>query len=1083
MESLKLYWLGPPLVELRGRALRLETRKVVALLAYLSLTPGLGRRETLAAMFWPEANQKKALGNLRRTLASLKSDLPGWIEADRETITLKRNNRLWIDVEAFHQSLQDVRTHDHRGPGPCEACLDGLNEAVGYYRADLLDSLSVGDSLAFDEWQLFQRESLRREYAEALQSLCSGYAQRGDWETAILWARRWFALDRLHEPASRVLMDLYARSDQRSAALRHYEELSRLLQEQTGQEPEPETRELYVRLRGGVEVKQQPAQFSPFPILKTKLYIPTAPASRVVRSSLIECLREVEKKAVTIISAPAGFGKTSLLAEWIGRTSLPVAWLSLDKGDNDPYRFLGYLIAALESVHEGIGTEAQQLMQSASPMPPPIILASLINKLSSVPGPCALVLDDYQFISEPAVHEIVTYLLDHLPSSLHVVIATRADPPIRLGRLRAYGAMLELRTQDLRFTPGEAVEFLNAVMRLGLSAEEIDILEARTEGWVVGLQMAALSLKGRENAGEFIRAFSGSHRYVLDYLVEEVLKRQPAHIQAFLLETSILEKLSGPLCDALMSEGGRGAGAGSQDILEYLEQSNLFVIPLDDHKEWYRYHHLFADLLRSRLQQSSLECVLALHAGASHWFESHGFLNEAIEHALLSKDFERSANLLDGSSKTRVLINIFAVERWIEQIPAEILRSHPWIHVSQSWVLLSMGKLDRIERLLKQAEDCLEGQDASRMSGADAEDIRGHTAMIRAYLAFFRGQPRVTIEHATLALRNIRESNHYLRSRITLQLGESYSVLGELQEGIRYLYKAIELSTRQNDFSVATVAYFRLGNVLKVMGRLGEAEKTARQNIQALKDMGGYDSPMLGKPETALGDVLRERGELQAARELLVAGHKHSQLQGQPYDLVYSFMHMARLLEAEGNKEQAAEFLAQAEPLFVAYSNPPAVRLTFDACQVALWLRLGRVEQALDWAARQHLDASLPVTYASEPQLIPVARLLLAQRRLDEARELLERLAAAAVQAGRNGRLMEVLILQALTLQARGDPASALGALSRALELAQPEGYMRLFLDEGQPLIELLEALAASASDLKLKDYVNRLLDASAVTA
>ena len=949
------------------------------------------------------------------------------------------------------------------------------------YRGDFLEGLNLSDSPIFDEWQFFQRDGLRMEFAEVLQRLSSEHAGSEQWDQAIASARRWVALDRLHEPACRALMDLYVRSGQRTAALRQYEELEHLLHEQVGQEPEQETRRLYeqVRRRGESKETAESSEHSfSFPLLKTKLYIPTAPNSKVIRSHLIERLGEVETKALTIVSAPAGFGKTTLLAEWIGQTPLPVAWLSLDKGDNDPYRFLVYLIAALESIHEGIGAEAQQIMESPQPVPPHIVLASLLNKLDNAAEPFVLILDDYQFIAEHAVHEILTYLLDHLPSSLHLVIATRSDPPVQLGRLRAHGQMMELRTQDLRFTSEEATDFLNAVMRLELPVEDIQALEARTEGWVVGLQMAALSLKGHENASEFIRDFTGSHRYVLDYLMEEVLKRQPAHIQTFLLETSILEKLNGSLCDALMSEECRQSGQSGQDVLEYLERSNLFLIPLDDHKQWYRYHHLFADLLQSRFNQFSADREIALHAVASQWFEEQGLLNEAVDHALLSKDFHRSANLLDRSSQTRVLINIFAVQKWIQKIPEEIIRQHPWIHISQSWIWLSMGKLDRIEGLLKQAEDCLRGDDVRRMSEIEVEDIHGHIAMLRAYLAFFRGEPLVTIEQATLALQNVRQSNDFLRSRIALQLGESHSVLGELQEGIRYLYKAIEMGIKANDYSVATVAYFRLGNVLKVQGKLVEAERIYRQNLQALKEMGGNDSPMLGKPEVGMGDLLRERGQLDAARELLVAGHKHSEHTGQPYDLVYSYIFLARLLQAEGEEEQAADLLSQAEPLFLSYTNPPAVRLAFESYQVSLWLRVGNLNRAENWVAENQLDCHTGITYSTEPKLISLARVLLAQGRLAEAHELLNRLATSTEVNGRTGRLIEILVLQALALQAAGDTPSALDALCKGLKLAEPEGYMRIFLDEGAPLLRLLQDLRGLRLERWSNNYVDRLLDA-----
>lgn len=1079
MEALKLYWLGTPLVELKGHAVKLETRKATALLAYVSSAAMRCPREFLATLFWPEKNQQQALANLRRTLASLNASLPGWIEADRDSISIKRNQSIRTDVDSFHNDLLLLKKHDHTEGELCDECLSNLERALSHYRGDFLDGLNLADCPNFDDWQFYKRDGLRQELAGALQQLSSAHALREHWEPAIAYARRWLALDRLHEPAARTLMDLYARSGQKTAALRQYEELKRLLSEQVGQEPEAETRQLYQQLRGR-EGTRETAQAAPgassLPLLKTKLYIPAKPASRVIRSRLVERMNEIPQKPLTLISAPAGFGKTTLLAEWIAQTSLPVAWLSVDQGDNDPYRFIAYLITALESVQEGVGCEAQQLIESTQVIPTHIILAALLNELGKLVEPIVLVLDDVQFISQGAVHESLAYLLDHLPANLHLVISTRADPPLQLGRLRATDQLLELRTRDMRFTPAEATQFLNDVMRLGLSVDEVEALEGRTEGWVVGLQMAALSLKKTGNTSEFIKAFSGSQRYILDYLMEEVLRSQPAHIQSFLLETSILDKFSGSLCNALVTEESRQAGESGQTVLEYLERSNLFLIPLDDHKHWYRYHHLFADLLRARLEQSSSERVSALHAKASRWFESQDYYNEAVEHALLSRDFHRSADLLDRSSQTRVLINAFMVQKWIEQIPEEIVREHPWIQISQAWLLLAMGKLERVPELLQQAEKAVRSGDHQSISVTDAEDIRGNIAMLRAYLAFFRGEPHLTIEQATLALQKVRPSNNFLRSRILLQLGESNSVVGELQTGIHFLYDAIASSTKEADYSVATVAYFRLGNILKIMGRLVEAEGLYHQNIRALKEMGGYDSPMLGKPEIGLGDLLRERGELGKARDLLATGHKHTERQGQPYDLVYSYIHLARLAEAEGKLEQALDLLSQTDPLFLAYTIPPVVRLILEGYQVSLWLRAGNLRQAEHWVAENQLHPRMEPTHPAEVKLIAFARVLFAQGKLVEAQELLMRLGSAAELGGRNGRLIEILILSALVSQAAGDIDATLAAIHRAIRLAGPEGYLRVFQDEGDPMIRLLARARATNWHSQEKEYISKLL-------
>ncbi len=1079
MEELRLHWLGSPLVELKRQPVKLETRKGAGLLAYLSLRADRQPREVVATMFWPEGDQQHALACLRRTLASLNARLPGWIEADRESLSLKRTEKLWVDVETFRQLASKVLAHCRDESQICDSCRSVLEQALRLRRGDFLEGLIIGDASEFDDWQFFERDALRRELIDVIGRLTAAYTGKCYWGAAIESAHKWLRLDPLDERASRALMDLYARSGQRSAALRQFEVLRQHLADQQSRTPEPQTVQLCEHIRG-LEAKAAPSRgrerVPSAPLLKTKLYIPSPPASRVVRSDLMAKLGQVSQNRLTLISAPAGFGKTSLLAEWIAETSLPVAWVSLDAEDNDPYRFLGYVVAALQSIDEEFGVQAQQMLASPQLPQPNLILTSAINDLGKLAQPFVLVLDDYQLIDERAVHDLVGYLLDHPSTGLHLVISTRADPPLQLGRLRGHGQLLELRTQDLRFTLEEVAQFLNEVMRLGLAAQEVRALDARTEGWAVGLQMAALSLRGQENPREFIQAFSGSSRFVLDYLVEEVLKRQAPHVEMFLLKSSVLDKLCGPLCDALMSEEWRQAHGKSQSMLEHLERSNLFLVPLDDHQEWFRYHHLFADLLRSRLKHQSPERAPVLHARASSWFEEQGNMEEAIQQALLARDFERSAGLLDHSYQTRVLTDVFMVQRWIEQIPAQIKSGHPWIHVSQSWILLTMGKLDGIEDLLHQAEGCLDGDAARRIDTAEAEDIRGHMDMLRAYLAFFAGNPRRTIELATLALQRVRPGNAFLRSRIVLQLGESHSVLGEREPAIRYLREAIDLSIRDRDYSVATVAYFRLGSLLRVHGRLVEAEAACTENLRALDELGGSMSPIRGKPEVLLGDLLRERGQLDAAEELLEAGHRHSELQGQPYDLAYSFMYRARLAEARGKRAEALDLLSQAEPLFTAYTNPPIVRQNFDNYRVALWTKSGQLGLAQGWVTERKLNSGMAVDSWVEPTLISLGRVLILEGRLAEATQLLERVAASTAAGQRNDRLIEALTLQAIALQAQGKEPSSEQALLTALAIAEPQGYARTFLDEGAPVIALLERLRAIEPPVPSSKYVERLL-------
>lgn len=1083
MEALRLHWFGLPRVELRGRPIKLETRKSVALLAYLSMGGEKRQREQAATMFWPEGSQERALGNLRRTLSSLNTRLPGWLEADRDTVALRIHNKLWVDVVKFHELVASVKKHCGADHDLCDKCRQRLEQALASYEGDFLEGLVLGDAPEFDDWQFFERETLRRELGGVLKRLTQALADGDQWERTIEIAQRWLMLDPLNEAATRALMTALLGSGDRSAAMHQYEELDRLLRERQDRQPENDTRRLYEQIRGPQAVGAPPrsGQTSPVtPIVKTKLYVPSPPASRVKRTGLVAQLRQAEQRPLTLISSPAGSGKTTLLAEWIAETSVPVAWLSLDAGDNDPQRFLRYLAEALEGIQEGISAEVRALIGTSGPITAPNIMPSVINALGTLSIPAVLVLDDYHFITEHAVHEVVTYLVEHIPQNLHLVISTRTDPPFPLGRLRAHGQLLELRTRELRFSQREASVFLNIVMQLGLSSDDIRALAARTEGWVVGLQMAALSLQGHINASEFIRAFSGSHRYVLDYLVEEVLRRQPERIQTFLLETSILDKLNGPLCDALMASDWSQSGEAGQATLEYLERCNLFVVPLDDEKQWYRYHHLFAELLRSRLQLLPAETIVGLHTRASVWFESQGLLNEAINHALLSKDYQRSAVLLDRNAQTSALTDVFAVQRWIKKIPAEIISEHPWIQIAEAWIALSLGELDGIEPHLSRAEDCLRDDHDPRISTLEAEDIRCHVAVIQAYIAFFRGQTIETIERALLARKSVRRSNAILCSRIALQLGEAYFVLGELEDGARHLQEAIRLSTADRDCVAATVASFRLAGLFKVQGRLIQAEEVYKDNLRFLQEIGVRDSPISGKPEIGLGDLLRERGQLDAAQRLLSAGQKHSLLQAQPFDLVYSYIGNALLAEARGKEAEALDLLSQAEPLFTASTNPPVVRVDFEYHQVKTWLRMAKLDLAERWVADCQLDSRATPTFPNEPTLIAFARVLIAQERFDEAAGLLDRLKTSAEMGGRNGRLIEIMVLTAIALQGSGRPTEARQAMVRALQLAEPEGYLRIFLDEGRPVLDILEQSLHLGLTGNLADYARKLLASTA---
>ncbi|TLN18828.1 hypothetical protein FDZ74_06600, partial [bacterium] len=578
----------------------------------------------LANLFWPDFDQSHAQANLRRSLFSLNHAIHKEILVPNAgSIGINELAPTWVDVHEFQRLVGSIRSHEHADLTDCQDCLDRLEQAAGLYRGDFLAGLNLPDCPEFDEWQYFKREELNQELARVLEQLASGYASQAKWERAIGHARRWVSLDRLNEPAHRMLMSLYNQSGQRSASIRQYENLTQLLQAEFGQSPEPETVELYEQVQAG-EARPRPLEKplpSPVhsaqgnePLIKTKLLIPPLRVERIPRSRLLHLVDAGCQRSLTLISAPAGFGKTTLLAHWTTNTQLPVAWYSLDESDNDPIRFLSYLIAAIDSVIPGFAQPFQGAFQSLQPSVEPILIG-LVNHLAPVRDPFVLILDDYHFIHSPDVHRSLAFLLEKIPPCIHIVLATRVDPALPLARLRARDQLIEIRANDLRFTTDETTDFLKRVMSLELTQGDISALSMRTEGWIAGLQMAALALRSmiqpqlspvsatdhaQKELSGFIQAFSGSNRYILDYLGEEVLNNLPQEIKRFLLQTSILKRLSGPLCDAVTGT------TISQAVLEELEKSNLFLIPLDEERCWYRYHHLFQELLRYQAEEARL---------------------------------------------------------------------------------------------------------------------------------------------------------------------------------------------------------------------------------------------------------------------------------------------------------------------------------------------------------------------------------------------------------------------------------------------------------------------------------------------
>ena len=817
------------------------------------------------------------------------------------------------------------------------------------------------------------------------------------------------------------------------------------------------------------------------PILATKLYIPPPRSKIVIRPRLIERLNEglSASRKLTLISAPAGFGKTTLVSEWIAGCGRLIAWLSLDGGDNDPSRFLSYLVAAVQTITPKIGTGMLAALQSTQPPPSESILTALLNEITTLPDHFILVLDDYHVIDSKPVDEALTFLLKHLPPQMLLVITTREDPHLPLARLRARGQLTELRAADLRFTPSEAAEFLNQVMGLNLSAQDIAALETRTEGWIAGLQLAALSMQGRQDVTRFIQSFTGSHHFVLDYLLEEVLECQPERVRNFLLQTAILDRLSGPLCDAVtLQDGGRG-------MLETLERGNLFVIPLDDQRQWYRYHHLFADVLQAHLIEAQPEQVSSLHQRASAWYEQNGLRPDAIRHALAAKDFECAAGLIELAwSAMDLSYQSSTWLGWVKALPDVMISTRPVLSVGYAWALLDSGELEASEARLQDAERWLDVP-TDKMVVVDKEQFRSLPASIataRAYRSLALGNVPGTEKYARQALELTPKDDQVRYNQATSLLGLAQHTSGDLQAAERSLADFHTNLRKTGEILTLIGITFLLADIRVALGRLHEAESVYQQSLRIVTGQGEPMPSGTADLYRGLAELYIERGDLEAAAQHLQTGRK---LAGQvaptdwPHRLCVS---QARLKVAQGDLDGALALLDEAERVHIRGPLPDVRPIA--ALKAGVWLKQGRLAEALGWAREQELSVDDDRRYTREFEHITLARVLIAAGKsdraagsLDEAIKLLECLLQAAETGGRLGSAIQILLLQALAFQARGDLPHALAPLERALALAEPQGYVRIFVDEGEAMRLLIEKQSRN-QDHPLSGYADKLLAA-----
>ncbi len=834
-------------------------------------------------------------------------------------------------------------------------------------------------------------------------------------------------------------------------------------------------------------------------LLTTKLYVPTVRSELIPRPRLIERLNEGLRCKLILVSAPAGFGKTTLLSDWVRGVrrsvgpqhvaALRCAWLSLDEGDNDLARFLAYLVAALREAGEDVVGEPPDMLRSPQGPAAQEILATLVNRIGTLEEDLVLVLDDYHLITAQAVHDVMSLLLDCLPGNMHLVISGRADPPLPVARLRGQGQLVELRQADLCFTSAEAALFLNRVMGLDLSVEHVAALASRTEGWIAGLQMAAVSMRGRKDVAGFIQSFAGSHRYILDYLVEEVLERQPGDIQSFLLQTAILDRLCGPLCDAvvdwmldvgawreqdsqLLAADPQG-GPSSQATLEYLEHANLFIVALDDERRWYRYHRLFADLLRERLQRTQIDLVPTLHRRASLWLEQNGLVAEAIEHALAAEDLDRAADLVEQTAETTLMRSeVSTLLRWMEALPDKVARDRPTLRLFHVWALFlggrSLGTVElRLEELSKR------------------QDLALQVMPMRALTAFYSGQIAEAIELSRQALEGLSEDDLFPRS-IASWIQSMASLLdGDLSVGIQALDGVVRRSQEMGNLMIAVPALCGLAKLQMRQGQLHQARTTYERALALAAGPPGWMGsllPIASEALLGLGELALQWNDLERAKDLLEQSTELSRDWNEA-SAMEGYLLLAFLKQRQGDVAEANAAMQRARQLAIQFDAMEWDDLMVALQQVRLWIAQGNVAAAEGWAEEWGLEQGLAPGQERDVigdrlrkyERLVLARLFIAQGRAQEALGLLGPLLETVKHLRRIDLVIEVEVLGALAWQVLGDSEQALGALERALRLAEPGGYVRTFVDQGPPMADLLRRAVARGIST---DYATRLLAA-----
>ncbi|MBI5035179.1 MAG: hypothetical protein HZB51_32030 [Chloroflexi bacterium] len=795
-------------------------------------------------------------------------------------------------------------------------------------------------------------------------------------------------------------------------------------------------------------------------VLTTKFHVPHISTCSVPRVRLLQRLDENPSRKLTLISAPAGYGKTTLLSQWLNLPnghSPRMAWISLSERENNLTRFWNYLLSALVPLGLAYDTNPE----CSSELTEDCLTALVARIAVEIPDPFTLIFDDYHLITAQQIHAALNFLLEYMPPQMRLVISTRTDPPLPLAQLRARGQLLELRAADLRFTLSETTVFLNDLMQLNLSPETIAILESKTEGWIPSTQLAGLSLRNCQDVTSFVRAFAGTHNHIADYLAEQVLLQQSADIQDFLLKTCVLERLTGSLCDTIT---GRSDG---QATLEWLVQANLFLVPLDDERRWFRYHHLFADFLREHLNRMTMEHPKELYRRAAQWCQDSGLVEEAIHYALQAKDYEIASNLIERvASAAWNQSEIFKLLNWIRAFPDELVRAYPILCVYAAWAFAITGQLDLVESYLQSLETHIESRKSNLETGKIEEWIVT-LDILRAFVARFRGNLADAISFSQSALEKIAKENSYQRGQALLFLGHAQLLSGHAREAVSALFQARDCSYTAGNLAAYMSAVHHLAQLFMMQGQLRRATAIYQQALRVVDEP--HNPPATGIEYIGIGDLLCEQNDLEQAARQIEQGLRYAERGG---DFVFrrdGYVARARLEQALGNWNVACIFVDKAVRV-ARGSNTWQV----EAWQARLWLMQGNLAAAENWAHTAGLSVDGTLSFQNEFPYLVLARLLLAQGQAEQADQLLRRLIHSAESAGRMGRVIEMLAVQALALQSFGETSDALSVLRRALTLAEPEGYVRLFIDEGAAMAALLSQVSQNKMD-KVGEYALNL--------